>query len=444
MTPADPSVETMNPQAGDLYSHAEGVDPGAPADLAYGRTIVDGREIHTGWLLEAADARTVMVDGVRQPVGAMWVAVLRDLTEYRATHCRTPVPLVVGVPSAWGSVRRKVIEEAAAQQRCPVRVTPRATLVAAAHADAALRRCAVVETTHLPVHPGEPGRSAFWDVAIVIRTEHGWVVDGHGIIEPDRTEAGICEVIDDSVDAVVVDGDDPEAIAYAVEVITPVVAAGRVIAADRALVRAYGLRGSPARPGPQPWTPGDGPRIGGRRWYRRPPVLAGLLLAVVATVGTLLAVRGDTTAGPVTASVTVDRVRLTVPGQWHRTGPPEDTDRSGPRRTVFADPGDGRRLLVVLSPVRSGASQQSVGLSLRNRIRQRGDTVVTEFSASTSYAGRDVISYREAPGSGSPIRWYVLVADGLQVSIGCQGGDQGRPLDAECTQAVGSVRVGAG
>jgi len=73
-------------------------------------------------------------------------------------------------------------------------------------------------------------------------------------------------------------------------------------------------------------------------------------------------------------------------------------------------------------------------------IRQ-GDAVVTEFSASTSYAGRDAISYREAPGSGSPIRWYVLVSDSLQVSIGCQGGDQGQSLDAECAQAVSSVRI---
>ncbi len=419
------------------------VDPGTPADLAYGRAVIDGRDIHTRWLLDAADAETVVVDGVRQSVGAMWSAVLRDLTEYRAARCWAPARLVVGVPSAWGSVRRKAIDEAAAQQLWPVQITPRATLVAAAHADAALRRCAVVETTHLPAHAGEPGRSAFWDVAIVIRTDRGWVVDGHGIIEPDRTEAEICEVIEDSVDAVVVDGDDPEVVARAVELIASAVVAGRVIAADRALVRDYGLRGSPQRPARPAWTPGDGPEFGGQRWYRRPSVVAGLLLALVATVGTVRALRGDTRAGPVADTVTVDRVRLTVPGQWHRTDPPGGTARSGPRSTVFADPADGRRLLVVLNPVRSGATQQSVGLSLRNRIRQRGDATVTEFSASTSYAGREVISYREAPGSGSPIRWYVRVADGLQVSIGCQGGDQGQSLDTECAQAVSSVRIGS-
>ncbi|MFZ2240408.1 MAG: hypothetical protein WAV90_12780, partial [Gordonia amarae] len=92
------------------------MDPGTPADLAYGCAVVDGRDIHTRWLLDAADAETVVVDGVRQSVGAMWFAVLRDLTEYRAARCEAPVRLVIGVPSAWGSVRRKAIEEAAAQQ----------------------------------------------------------------------------------------------------------------------------------------------------------------------------------------------------------------------------------------------------------------------------------------------------------------------------------------
>ncbi len=412
------------------------------ADLAYGRTVIDGRDITIGWLLAAADAPTVVVDGAPQPVSAMWSAFLRDLTEYRAACHGGPIPLVLGVPSAWGDVRRKAIEEAAAAMRCPVRVVARAALVAAAHADVALRRCAVVETTHLPAHPETPERSSFWDVAIVIRTEYGWEVDEHGIVEPDRPENDICELIDDSVEAVIIDGDDPETVAHAVEVTTSAVVVGRVIVADRGLVRDYGLRGAPDRPQLPAWTPTDGPEPRGRRWYRRWPVMAGLLIMViVALAGALAAVRGGAVAGPSVETVTVDRVLLMVPGQWQRTGPPDGATRSGPRRTVFADRTDGRRLLVVLSPVRAGATQQSVALSLRNRIRQRGDAVVTEFSASTSYAGRDAISYREAPGSGSPIRWYVLVSDSLQVSVGCQGGDQGQSLDVECAQAVSSVRI---
>jgi type VII secretion-associated protein (TIGR03931 family) len=82
-----------------------------------------------------------------------------------------------------------------------------------------------------------------------------------------------------------------------------------------------------------------------------------------------------------------------------------------------------------------------VANSLRNRIDQRGDDVVQEFSASTRFAGREVISYREVPVSGGPIRWYLLVSAGLQVSVGCQDGSAGETIDEQCRIAVGSVRV---
>ena len=107
----------------------------------------------------------------------------------------------------------------------------------------------------------------------MIRTEYGWEVDEHGIVEPDRPENDICELIDDSVEAVIIDGDDPETVAHAVEVITSAVVVGRVIVADRGLVRDYGLRGAPDRPQLPAWTPTDGPEprdaggIGdGRSW----------------------------------------------------------------------------------------------------------------------------------------------------------------------------------
>jgi len=418
-------------------------DPRTVADLAYGHTDVDGRGIDVTWLLDAIDTPTVTVDGVRRRTSAMWFGLLRDLTEYRAAQCGAPVPLVVGVPSTWGSVRRAVIDEAAARLRCPVLITARATLVAAAHADRAVRRCAVIETTHLPTHPDAFGQRPFWTAAIVVRSDDGWVVDAQGIIEPDRSGDDIGGLIDDSVEVVVVDGAVPAEVARAVEVVTGVVVAGRVLTADRALVREYGLRGSPQRRSGPGWVPTEWPRRAGGRRYR--PLMAAavvLLCVLVSAAGAAIVLGGDPVARPRVVTADLDRVRVSVPGQWRRTDPPAGAARSGPRRTVFADPADGRRLIVVLSPVRAGATQQSVALSLRNRIRQRGDAVVTEFSASTGYAGRDVISYREAPGSGSPIRWYVLVSDGLQVSVGCQDGDQAQSLAGECVRAVSSVRIG--
>jgi type VII secretion-associated protein (TIGR03931 family) len=111
---------------------------------------------------------------------------------------------------------------------------------------------------------------------------------------------------------------------------------------------------------------------------------------------------------------------------------------------VFVDPDDGRRLILVQTRVRDDSTQASVAASLRNRLGQRGDDVVTEFSPSTRFAGRDVISYREAPASGSAIRWYVLVDHALQVSIGCQPGTGAEPVDVECEQAVRTAGIAPG
>ena len=92
------------------------------------------------------------------------------------------------------------------------------------------------------------------------------------------------------------------------------------------------------------------------------------------------------------------------------------------------------------SSPRCAPARESVAGSLRNRIEQRGDDVVTEFSAATRFGGRDVIGYRESPASGGAIRWYVVVDDGLQVSIGCQAGTAAESPDDECAAAVRSVR----
>jgi len=53
-----------------------------------------------------------------------------------------------------------------------------------------------------------------------------------------------------------------------------------------------------------------------------------------------------------------------------------------------------------------------------------------------------VISYREAPASGPPVRWYILVDDAVQVSLGCQAGTGTADIDPPCRRAVASVRVG--
>ncbi|MFT4088072.1 MAG: type VII secretion-associated protein, partial [Gordonia sp. (in: high G+C Gram-positive bacteria)] len=161
------------------------------------------------------------------------------------------------------------------------------------------------------------------------------------------------------------------------------------------------------------------------------------VLTVVA-LGVLARVTAPAPAAQAAVTERIGPARLDVPGGWRRS---ELSEEAGVR-AVFADPADGRRLIVVVTRLRSGATRETVATSLRNRIAQRGDAVVVEFAPDSRYAGRRVISYREQPESGPEVRWYVVVERDVQITIGCQNGTGGQRMDPRCRAAVGSAAVG--
>ncbi|WAC54712.1 type VII secretion-associated protein [Gordonia sp. SL306] len=421
-------------------------------DLAFGQVSVSGgRSADVTDLLEGADAPTVMVAGTRRYGHQAWQAVLRDLHLPDAGP-DGPLPMVIGYPSTWGRVRSSVLDRATAEFGAAVTLVPRAVLIARSHSDGTMQRCAVVETTHFPgvaVDPARP-RQAWWDVTRLRRTSGGWEIEAVDVLEPEsdgvagRTEA----IVDDSVEAVFVDGSEPAEVTRAIDVVATHALAGRVVAVDRELIRRYGWRsGRPEGADPpigaieRPAQDSAGPTRGRTgRWIVAAGVAAVGVALVAGVVGFLQ--RGGE-GPPVEQTVTLGRTDIDIPADWRRSelGRPDAGGTDEPLRSVFADPADGRRILVVQSEVRTDSTLASVATSLGNRIRQRGDDVVTEFSAVTRFMGREVISYREAPASGSAIRWYVLVEHGLQVSVGCQAGTAGESVDAECAHAVSSVRI---
>ncbi|MDJ0452667.1 type VII secretion-associated protein [Gordonia amicalis] len=400
-------------------------------------------------LLLAVDEMTVVLDGRRRHLRQAWQQAFDEMGVHASDPGR---PLIVGHPSTWGHRRASSLADAGGRRagQAPLTLLPRAVLIARSHADITVRRCAVVETTHLPEPPHDPARPrpAAWDVQIVRRHPQGWDIERSGVIEPGDREAEGLSIIDDAVEAVFVDGDDPREVAAATELVAAHAIAGRVVPVDRDLLVRLGRRTGGVADDAVPVA--DGPAMpapdASRRRSRR--VLAGAAAAAVVVVAVAFGVgwwqRDD--PAPAAAEVAVGRATLSVPGNWRESGqdtPSGDTtDDPTTTRAVFVSADDGRRIIAVLTELRDGSTRQSVATSLRNRIDQRGDDVVTEFSADTRYAGRDVISYREAPASGSAIRWYVIVDDGLQVSIGCQAGTAAESVDRECAEAVRSVRVG--
>lgn len=418
-------------------------------DLAYGRLHLGGASVDVTGLLNSVDASTATLDGVTRHTDQAWRDVWRDLALPEAGE-HGPRPIIVGYPSTWGRPRSSVLARSTAGLGAPVTLVGRAVLIARSHTDLTVQRCAVIETTHRPEPPSDPARPPrrWWDVTRLRRTSGGWEVESSAILEPDAEDlAGRVEaIIDDSVEMVLVDGTEPAETARVIEVVTAHALAGRVLPVDRDLVQRYGWRiGRPEGADdetapPVVAAPPEPRRRFAGHWIPAAGVIAVLIAIVAGVVGFL---QRDDDPAEHTERVVVERTSLEVPADWRRndlgSGDAQPADAS---RTVFVDPNNGRRILLVQSQVRSDSSLATVATSLNNRIRQRGDDVVTEFSPATRFMGREVISYREAPASGSAIRWYVLVDDGLQVSIGCQAGTAGESVDTECARAVESVRIG--
>lgn len=437
---------TATPSHSVPASHSATQTP-VVVDLAYGDVVVDaaGRRerFDVTYLLDHIDSTFVTVDDVPRPAEEVWREALRAVVRHAG-----PAPLVIGHPSTWGSVRRGVLARAAAATGVPVTLLPRAVLVARSHSDTVMGNCVVVETTHRPCYPGTtPGA---WDVQRMLRTSTGWMVERSGVLTlGEDAEMGeqIVALIDDSVEAVFVDGADPAEVQNAIEQICVYAVAGRVVAVDRSLLRRHGARTTVVAPLPDVVVSASPDPTARPSWLRRHRVSVAAAAAIVTGLAVLGVVgwRHDGSAGTVYRDAAVGRTTLSAPASWRESplpvpGDPDDRGTSR-TRTVFTDPATGGRILLVQSDVRSASTLESVARSLGNRITQRGDEVVSEFSASTTFGGREVIAYREAPASGSAIRWYVLVDDDLQVSVGCQAGSTGEPVDAECARAVSTVQI---
>lgn len=344
-------------------------------------------------------------------------------------------PTVIGCPSAWGRPRRGRLDRALAAVLGPVPVLPRAILIAASHCDAVAASCVVVEA--LPI-PGEPPETppAVWGAHLLARTAGEWRIVAACAGELGDPDAGAALVdLAGPADVVLIDGPAAGELLAEVGGALPDVRRARV---DRGLVRRHGELALPRTEGFGFAAP---PESAGAPWPR-------LLLIVTAVVVLALGAAGVVARWPrpapvaATGSADVGPVHLAIPADWHRTELADERPDDGRGlRAVFADAGDGRRLIVVVTALRAGATRTSVAESLRNRIIQRGDDVVVEFSAEATYGGRPVISYREAPASGAAIAWYVLVDGVTQISVGCQPGTGAAPIEEPCRGAVASVSV---
>ncbi|WP_328857510.1 type VII secretion-associated protein [Williamsia herbipolensis] len=428
--------------SGDAHERSENADHrdtvtverSPVVDVAYARLEVGGRPgVRVGTLIESIDSDHVQLHGAPRGIGDAWAQAFGDVV---GPHL--PQSLTIAHPTTWGSRRAGIVIDGArtvvarAAAATTVHAAPRAVLVAATHLEPSARVCVVAET-----HDGR------LDVHRITRDDDGWHVARTDVLDDPSDPAVVGELVDDTVEAILVDGDNRDRLAAAIRLFEDATPTGRVAAVERALIHRFGGEVLPSSPPPRPpdTTAARGPS---RRALVVGAVAVGVVIAAVVAGTVAFGGSDDTpsvTAAPATSvRADVGRVSMVVPVDWRRTSDAVDDTGAIPF-TTFAARTDDRRIIVVQNAVRIDSTPTTVATSLRNRLRQSGGDTVSEFSAVTRYADRDVISYRETPGSGAAIRWYVMVSAALQVSVGCQPGTRGESVDDACAAAVGSVTI---
>ncbi|GAB2640074.1 hypothetical protein GCM10027169_05180 [Gordonia jinhuaensis] len=398
-------------------------------------------------LVADIDLAVVAVDGHMEHAVQAWTRVISEVLGRAGVH--HDMPILVAAPTVWGPIRRRALSGLDAVS-CVVAVVPRAVVIADTHCDSWMRAAVVIEHQgeRLDIHRVERDPVTGWDVVRTRVVDE--IVTGRRLADRIAADPVFADpaIFGDDVEVVLVDTDtdtdaESDGSGRRLELLGELALAcrvGPVVAVRREVIRRFGGR-APVRAFRAAADTDARPRARSvRHRVRATAVLAaavGVIAAVSAGHGA-----GSTEDTDHVRPVSLGRVRMLAPAEWVvRSDGPPSAPAGAAARTVYAHGHDGRRIVVIQSQIRRDATQASVAASLRARIAERRDVDIDDFSPATTYAGRAVISYREIPGSGGQVRWYVLVGDRMQVSVGCQAGDAGESIERHCRLAIGSLRV---
>jgi type VII secretion-associated protein (TIGR03931 family) len=180
-----------------------------------------------------------------------------------------------------------------------------------------------------------------------------------------------------------------------------------------------------------------------------------VLAAAVAIVLVLVLTRGNeprsgastqatTTSAPSGRLIAQYEYQFTLPVDWLQTG----GDASQLRTEVKPTDAQGGDDLVLVQQIRlsfdSDEDRPRAVDQLRNEFEAAGETF-TGFDDDTTYAGREVIHYRQAlPNMDATVDWYVVFQRSTQVSVGCQhenSGSSDAEVAAACEMIVRTLRI---
>ncbi|WP_420878870.1 type VII secretion-associated protein [Rhodococcus sp. (in: high G+C Gram-positive bacteria)] len=352
-------------------------------------------------------------------------------------------------PTLWGSARRAVLEKAARRSANDVATVPIALAVPAPTGASGwiVVECAETSISVAAVHRGPQGLPTIAACTLAPRI-------GTLDLEADSGRISVIERLIEEVSAgesaaaVTVVGTSADAVADLLSASgardVRVVPAAALVGSDTRIPETdpAAALSEPARtswvdrlPDPEP-----------SRTTARPTVALAVTLTVVAllvAVGSVIAVRyareSDRSPAAVAAlhRVEIGRVSTELPEAWQVRG-----DRSV-RLDLAPDDGRGGRILLLPTELAAGSGRDAVVRGLERKIGERGSAgPFSGFTADVEFGGRHAVGYVESPADGSRVRWFVLVEDGVQVSVGCQYRDVGwEAIAADCEQAVRAVAV---
>jgi type VII secretion-associated protein (TIGR03931 family) len=206
-------------------------------------------------------------------------------------------------------------------------------------------------------------------------------------------------------------------------------------------------------PRPRPALPPTPPVTTSKRRSALVLIGAAALAAAVATVLVIVLNGGnEPRSGATPAPTTTTQGRLiaqyeyqfTLPTNWLQTGG-DATQLRTEVKPADAQSGDD---LVLVQQIRlsfdSDADRARAVDKLRAEFDGAGDNF-TDFDENATYAGRDVIHYRQAlPNKDATVNWYVVFQRDAQVSVGCQHENSGAretEVAAACETIVRTLRI---
>lgn len=171
-------------------------------------------------------------------------------------------------------------------------------------------------------------------------------------------------------------------------------------------------------------------------------VAAGLAVVIAAAVVIMITVSGRDTPPADTGRVIASYgYRFGLPDGWIQTGGNPNLRRTEIKPSG-AETGDDVVLVEEKRLSFDSDADRARAVDKLTKDFEGGRDEFSDFSAETSFAGRDVISYRERlDRKSATVDWYVLFKGSAQVSIGCQYTDSGRERVAQACETVVSTMV---